>query len=438
MQSSDFAARTLTFILAGGEGRRLNPLTKYRPKPLVPFGGCYRIVDFTLSNCVNSGLKCVYVLTQHESESVGAYLRKGWSQIGPGGREFVLPRPPAGGKRYAGTADAVLQNLLLLEQHECELVLVLSADHVYRMDYRDLLSFHIANRAEMTIATVDHPQEFSTEVGVLEVDDSSRVVGFEEKPRHPRPGPKNKGMISANMGVYVFNRKLLHAAIEEGGRIIDFAHDLIPSLIRSYDVRAYRHEDRIKETPLYWRDLGTPEAYYASNMDLLAYDTPIDPYDSGWPIRSAYLAPLDGQSALSEVGRHPEINSIIPNGVNIGSASVYRSVLFPGVVLESGADVRHSVLMPGAVIGRGAVVRRAIVDANVVIEAGDDIGCSPERDRQRFHALESGVVVVSPDHISPFFSREALHDVRRPLVLQSQKARSLNYYESKRNIHPHG
>jgi glucose-1-phosphate adenylyltransferase len=416
--SDDVAARTLTFILAGGEGRRLSPLTKYRPKPLVPFGGCCRIVDFTLSNCLNSGFKSVYVLTQHESESVSAYLQKGWSRIGPGGREFVLPRPPADGGRYAGTADAVLQNLLLLVQHQCEFALILSADHIYRMDYRELLSSHVATHADATIATVDHPQEFSTEVGVLEVDDSSRVVGFEEKPRHPKPGPKNKGMISANMGVYVFNRKLLHAAIEEGGRIIDFAHDLIPGLIRSYDVRAYRHQDRIKETPLYWRDLGTLEAYYASNMDLLAYDPPIDPYDSGWPIVSAYRAPLDRQSALSEVGRHPEINSIIPNGVNIGSVSVYRSVLFPGVVLEPGADVQHSVLMPGAVIERGAVVRRAIVDANVVIEAGDDIGCNPERDRQRFHALNNGVVVVSPDHISPFFSREVVSDTRqehRPL-----------------------
>ena len=211
-------------------------------------------------------------------------------------------------------------------------------------------------------------------------------------------------MISANMGVYVFNRNVLLAAISGGRRIIDFAHDLIPGLIGSCNVRAYRHEDQIKKRPRYWRDIGTPGAYYASSMDLLASDPPIDPYDSHWPIRSAYRALLDGQTALSEVGRHPEINSIIPNGVNIGSASVYRSVLFPGVVLESGADVRHSVLMPGAVIGRGAVIRRAIIDANVVIDAGDDIGYSPERDCQRFHPLENGVVVVSPDHVSPFFN----------------------------------
>jgi len=305
------------------------------------------------------------------------------------------------------------------------------------MDYRELLSFHVASLAEATIATVDHPREFSTEVGVLNVDDNNRVVGFEEKPARPKPGWENKGMISANMGVYVFNCDVLLSAMIRGGRIIDFAKDLIPGLIGSHDVRAYRHEDRIKKRPLYWRDVGTPEAYYASSMDLLASDPPIDPYDSGWPIRSAYRAQLNGQSALSKVGCHPAINSIIPNGVNIGSAFVYGSVLFPGVVLESGADVRHSVLMPGAVIGRGAVVRRAIVDANVVIEAGDDIGCSPERDRQRFHALENGVVVVSPDHISPFFNREVVRCVPRVPGASNPKGQ-VPYYENKGKIHPRG
>lgn len=412
--NEDVAARTFTFILAGGEGRRLSPLTKYRPKPLVPFGGCHRIVDFTLSNCLNSGLQRVYALTQHESESVSAYVRKGWNRLGPGDREFVLTNPPTSGKRYRGTADAVLQNLLLVEQQPCEFVLILSADHIYRMDYRDLLNFHVASRAEVTIATVDYPRELSTEIGVVEVDDRDRVIGFEEKPQEPKASSKDERMISANMGVYVFNREVLLAAMTSGTRIVDFAHDFIPSLIGSCDVRAYRHQDPIKKTPLYWRDVGTPEAYYASSMDLLAADPPINPYDRDWPIHSADRDHLDGQRALSEVGRRREVNSIIPNGVNIDSSSVYRSVLFPGVVLEPGADVRHSVLMPGVVLGRGTVVRRAIIDANVVIDAGEDIGYSPERDHQRFHALANGVVVVSPDHLSQFFGfgKGVIHDVR--------------------------
>lgn len=410
----DVTARTFSFILAGGEGRRLGPLTKYRPKPLVPFGGCHRIVDFTLSNCLNSGLQRVYVLTQHESESVSAYLRKGWSRLGHDDREFAFTSPPASGRRYAGTADAVLQNLRLVEQQPREFVLILSADHIYRMDYRDLLNFHVASRAEATIATVDCPRELSTETGVVDVDDRNRVVGFEEKPQRPKASSKDERMISANMGVYVFNREVLLAAMTSGTRVVDFANDIIPTLIGSCDVRAYGYQDPIKKTPLYWRDVGTPEAYYASSMDLLGADPPIDPYSRAWPIHSADRDHLDGQRALSEVGRRREINSIIPNGVNIDSASVYRSVLFPGVVLEPGADVRHSVLMPGVVIGRGAVVRRAIIDANVVIDAGEDIGYSPERDRQRFHTLTNGVVVVSPDHLSPFFSfgKGVIHEVR--------------------------
>jgi len=199
-----------------------------------------------------------------------------------------------------------------------------------------------------------------------------------------------------------------------GGRIVDFAKDLIPGLIGSCDVRAYRHEDRVKKIPLYWRDVGTLEAYYASSMDLLASDPPIDPYDSGWPVHSAYRTQFAGQNTLSEKGRHYEIHSIIPNGVSIENASVYRSVLFPSVVLESGADVWQSVLMPGVVIGRGAAARRAIIDANVVIQPGDDIGYSPERDRQRFH-VANGVVVVSPDHVSPFFN-----DARKDSVVRQQ------------------
>jgi glucose-1-phosphate adenylyltransferase len=285
------------------------------------------------------------------------------------------------------------------------------------MDYRDLLRFHVTSRAKATIATVNHPRELSSEVGLLNVDDSNRVVGFEEKSHHPEPNPKNAEKISANMGIYVFNREALLAALTSGGRIIDLGNDLIPRLIGWCDVRAYRHEDPIKNMPLYWRDVGTPEAYYASSMDLLAADPPIDPYNSDWPIRSAYRAQLDGQSALSHVGRNPEINSIIPNGTDIAGASVCRSVLFPGVVLESGADVRDSVLMPGVVIGRGSAVRRAIIDAHVVIHPGDDIGYNPERDGQRFHVLANGVVVVTTDHISPLFYKDvikmALHNSHR-------------------------
>lgn len=417
----DLVSETFTFILAGGEGRRLSPLTRYRPKPLVPFGGCHRLVDFTLSNCLNSGLKRACILTQHESDSISSYIKKGWRRFGSG--EFVRTSAPAAGKRFAGTADAVLQNLSLLERRDCKFVLVLSADHVYRMDYRKLLSFHAGSRADATIATVLYPREFSSEVGVLDVDECDRVVGFEEKPQYRAldlqpSGPNTNGSrIYANMGVYVFNLEVLLAAKAGNARVVDFAHDVIPRLIRQHDVCAYRHEDQKTRMPLYWRDVGTPEAYYATSMALLGSAPSMDLYDSAWPIRSADSAQFDGPSGLSEAGRRFEINSIIARGVNIGRASVYKSVLFPGVVLGHGVQVRNSVLMPGVVIEHGAAVNRAIIDANVVIGAGDNIGHNRQRDLRRFHVAPNGVVVVSPDHLSPFFNRDVIHSVRMPATL---------------------
>jgi glucose-1-phosphate adenylyltransferase len=396
----DLVAKSFTFVLAGGEGRRLAPLTKYRPKPLVPFGGSHRIVDFTLSNCLNSGLQRVCMLTQYESEAFDAYLRRSWFRFGRG--EFVFTRPPAQGRRYAGTADAVLQNLTQLDPLQCDFVLILSADQVYKMDYRDLLRFHVSSRADATISTVDHPRELSREVGVLDIVKGDRVVGFEEKPSHPKINAADEHMISANMGVYVFNREVLVAAMTRNDGITDFAKDLIPGLIRSCDVRAYRHEDKKTKAPLYWRDVGTPEAYYEASMDLIASDPSIDPNDTNWPIRSGDRPWFIGQSTLSRAERGPGIG-----------AWVHRSVLSPYVVLESKADVRHSILMPGVVIKSGARVRRAIIEANVVIEAGDDIGYDEDRDRRRFRTLENGVVVVSADHSSRFRSKEMTHDVAR-------------------------
>jgi glucose-1-phosphate adenylyltransferase len=392
-------ANTLAFVLAGGAGRRLNPLTRYRPKPLVPFGGCFRLLDFTLSNCLNSGLRQAYVLTQHERESMADYLRNGWNCVAMAGcREFAIPRPAGGEKLYAGTADAVLQNLPLLQQHLCSTALVVSADHVYKMDYRNLLAFHAATGADATIATVDYPKELSSEMGVLEIDGVDRVVGFEEKPRNPPPKFMGAKTVPVNMGVYVFNVDALLAVVQaNGGPMIDIARDLIPRLLGSHRVNAYRHADRPGTNPLYWRDVGTVEAYYDASMDLLASDPPMDPYDNRWPLRSAYGARLR-RSALSEAGGEPGVNSIIPHATDIGGACVYRSVLSPGVLLEPGADVQNSVLLPGAVIRRGAAIRRAIIDAHVTIEAGEHIGYDTELDQSRFYILPNGIVVVPSDY----------------------------------------
>jgi glucose-1-phosphate adenylyltransferase len=392
---------TLALVLAGGAGRRLDPLTKYRPKPLVPFGGWFRLLDFTLSNCLNSGFDRVYVLTQHESESIADYLRKGWSRVATCRGEFAIARPPVSGGTYAGTADAVLQNLPLLQALRSSFALVLSADHIYKMDYQDLLATHQASGAEVTIATVDYPKKLSSQMGVLEVDNDDRVVAFEEKPGCRQSDPECAKTVKVNMGVYVFNVETLLAAAEtNGGQIIDIGADLIPRLLRSHKVNAYHHEDGSSRNALYWRDVGTVEAYYDASMDLSISDPPIDPYDRNWPIRSANGAPLRSRSALSQVGCELEVNSIIPRAVDIEGACVYGSVLSPGVVLECGADVRDSVVLPGAIIRRGAAIRRAIIDAHVIIEAGDCIGYNTKGDQDRFHVLPNGIVVVSPDHRS--------------------------------------
>jgi glucose-1-phosphate adenylyltransferase len=406
--NNQVAAKTLAFVLAGGAGRRLNPLTKYRPKPLVPFGGCFRILDFTLSNCFNSGVDCVYVLTQHESESMAGYLRKGWGRFGAS-REFAIPKPAMSGRCYAGTADALLQNLYLVREHGCMFALVVSADHVYKMDYRHLLASHVSSGAAVTMAAVDYPREFSSEMGVLEVDQDNRVFAFKEKPRSGKGNPKPSDTVLVNMGVYVFNVDVLRSTVQTARTpIIDIAVDLIPQLLRSSRVNAYRHELSTETSPLYWRDVGTVEAYYEANMDLLASNAPMDPYDPEWPIRSASGPRIWDRSVLSDVGNEIDVNSIIPRAAHIEGACVYRSVLSLGVVLESGADVRQSVLLPGAVIRRGASVRGAIIDAHVVVEAGDRIGYSQGGDQSRFHVSPNGIVVVSPDHVAPFFTTDAV------------------------------
>jgi glucose-1-phosphate adenylyltransferase len=401
--SDQLTDNTRAFVLAGGAGRRLRPLTKYRPKPLVPFGGCFRIIDFTLSNCFNSGLGGVYVLVEHEHESMAAYLRKGWSRLGTS-REFASPSHASSGQRYAGTADAVIQNLSLVQERGNAFLLVMSADHVYKMDYRNILAFHVASGADVTIGAVPYRKDFSSETGVLEVDKDHRVVAFAEEPGSGRENSSGDKTVLVDMGVYVFNIDVLLSAAETSRTpLVDISDDLIPLMMRSHKVKAYRHENLFNTHPLYWRDVGTLDAYYHANMDLLAPGSAMDPFDKNWPIRSAFGMRFGGRSVLSEVGSEAGVDSIIPRAAYIEGASVFRSVLSSSVVLESGADVRHSVLLPGAVIRRGAAVRNAIIDAHVVIEAGDCIGYNKDRDHARFHVSPTGIVAVSPDHVAPFF-----------------------------------
>src|SRR5262249_30569644 len=293
-------------------------------------------------------------------------------------------------------------NVRLVQEHQCRFALVVSADHVYKMDYRNLLSFHASTGAEVTIATVEHPKECASEMGVLEMN-NERVVGFREKPGNGVAYSKNGKTVSVNMGVYVFNYEtLLRTAQTNNGEVIDIGADLIPRLLHSHKVNAYRHEDDESRQPLYWRDVGTLQAYYDASMDLLVPRQPIDPYENRWPIRSGSGIRQVGRNGFSQVLPEIGMNSIVPHDADVADACVYRSVLSAGVVLESGVDVQHSVILPGAVIGRGTAIRRSIIDANVVIAADDRIGYDPEEDQRRFQVLPNGIVVVSTDYLPPF------------------------------------
>jgi len=373
--------RTHAFILAGGQGERLLPLTISRPKPLVSFGGIFRIIDFTLLNCLNSALSRVSVLTQHKYQDVHTYIRKTWSELWKNstgrGSSRLQCLEPSSGKRYRGTADAVFHNLSILDADRPEFVLILSGDHIYDMDYRCLVGRHADTRADLTIATVECPVEAASHFGVVEVTSGFKVAGFQEKPANPRPLPGRPSTALVNMGVYVFKTDVLAQALHEycdTGRGYDFGHDIIPSLIQSGRVFAYDFRDENHGKPRYWRDIGTLDSYYQASMDLVQPHPPFNPYIKD-ASRSRPLAPITVSLA--------------------GKAHVARSVLSPGVRIEQGAFVEDCVLMPGVHVGKNASLLRAVVDEGVTIPAGFRAGFDARQDGARYIVTETGVVVVS-------------------------------------------
>ena len=378
-------ARTQTFILAGGQGERLHPLTVSRPKPAVSFGGVFRVIDFTLSNCLHSGLSQVRLLTQYKSEELHRYVREGWWDLWngtPSDREPLLCLAPSSGKRYRGTADAVFQNAELLDT-DSEFVLVLSGDHIYQMDYRDLLRQHVETNADLTIATVEHPLQEASQFGVVEVDETFRVTGFEEKPRNPRPLPSDASLALVSMGVYVFKKSVLVGSLRavcESGSGHDFGHDVIPELIHSARTYAYDFRNKNQNASGYWRDIGTIDSYYSASMDLVQANPPFDPYFN--------------DSGPSSPTRHPTPPHALRGRVH-SDARIAQSVLSPGVRIEAGAEIDAAVLLPGVRVGKGARVRRAIVEEGVELPAGFQVGLDLDYDHQHHTVTEAGVVVIS-------------------------------------------
>lgn len=396
--------KTLAIILAGGAGTRLSPLTRRRAKPAVPFGGKYRIIDFTLSNCLHSDIRRILVLTQYRSHSTFKHLRDGWGVLAPEIGEFITAIPAQmkdGNHWYQGTADAVCQNLDILRWDDAKYIIVLSGDHIYRMDYAAMVRHHIEHEAEATIACLTVPREQASEFGVVNVDTAMKVTAFDEKPEHPAGLPSAPEQSLVSMGIYVFNKEKLIERLEADNcqhqSRHDFGHDIIPYWIQSGNVHAYLfggnsgrvHSDK------YWRDVGTLDAYFEANMDLLKPVPPLNLYQKDWPIRTYNSQQPPCRTGPSASGINESLqNVIMHSGSYVIGASIRHSILGSKVYVEPEAEIEDSILFGDIRVGEGSKLRRCIIDKHIDIPAGESIGFDRAKDEQRFTVTDSGITVV--------------------------------------------
>lgn len=396
------ARNTLALILAGGRGSRLQDLTQWRAKPAVHFGGKFRIIDFPLSNCVNSGIRRIGVLTQYKAHSLIRHLVRGWGGFQNELGEFVEVLPASQrttGNWYAGTADAVYQNLDIIRTHKPELVLILAGDHVYKMDYGAMLAFHAERGADMTVGCVEVSLEEARGFGVMTVDERGKVLHFDEKPEHPVPMPGSTDTALASMGIYVLNTQFLFDELIRDARDPeserDFGRNIIPDAIARSHVYAYPFRDPETGEQGFWRDAGTVDAYWEANMELVDPDPELDLYDNKWPILT-YQQQLPAAKFLT--GEGPQgtvIDSIVSGGCVIESARLSRSLLFSNVRVAAGSSLEECVVFPGAAVGRDCRIRKAIIDVGCLVPDGAVIGEDPDEDARRFHVTRGGVVLVT-------------------------------------------
>ena len=402
---------TLALVLAGGRGSRLYELTDWRAKPGVPFGGKFRIIDFPLSNCINSGIRRIGVLTQYKAHSLIRHLVRGWSHFQGELDEFVeiLPASQRGGSDewYRGTADAVYQNIDIMRTHKAKYILILSGDHIYKMDYGGMLIQHVEQEADMTISCLEVPvEEAAGAYGVMTVDKTGRIIGFNEKPEKPTEIPGMPGYCLASMGNYLFNTGFLYEQLikdaDTASSTHDFGKDIIPAIIENHRVFAQPFRDRKTQQRAYWRDVGTLDAFWEANMELVSITPELNLYDDEWPIltHQAQLAPAKFIFD-DEERRGIATDSMVSGGCLISGAKIKHSLLFSNVKVHSYAEVTDSVIMPDVDIGESAIVRKAIIDRGCSIAEDMVIGVNHDDDRERgFRVTESGVVLVTPDMLN--------------------------------------
>jgi glucose-1-phosphate adenylyltransferase len=407
--SSLLPRQTLAVILAGGRGERLGPLTAWRAKPSVPFGGKFRIIDFTLSNCVNSGIRRIGICTQYRAQSLIRHVQLGWSFLEGRFQEFIELLPAQQRTMaawYSGTADAVYQNLGFIERHDPKYVIVLAADHIYKMDYARMLAEHVDRGADVTIGCIAVPLAQASKLGVMSVDDSYRVTGFAEKPKSPCPMPDNPEMALGSMGIYVFNSDFLSKHLQRDASDDtsnhDFGKNLFPYLVSQGDfVLAHRFSTscvNMGNGVPYWRDVGTLDAFWEANIDLTRVTPDLNLYDQDWPIWTHQEQQPPAKFVFDDEGRRGmAIDSLVSGGCIISGAKVARSVLFTAVRVHSYATVEDSVILSDSEIGRGAALKRTILDRRCRIPDGLKVGFDPDEDRRQFHVTPNGITLITPE-----------------------------------------
>ncbi|MCE5394348.1 MAG: glucose-1-phosphate adenylyltransferase [Acidithiobacillus sp.] len=422
---SNLTKNTLALVLAGGRGSRLGALTDWRAKPAVPFGGKFRIIDFCLSNCINSGIRRVGVLTQYKAHSLIRHLQLGWGFLRGEFSEFIEILPAQQRMNtgwYKGTADAIFQNIDILRAHRPRYVLVLAGDHIYRMDYGQMLAEHVQSQADMSVACIDVPVEEARAFGVMTVNHEDQVIGFAEKPEQPGSIPGNPGRALASMGIYVFNTEFLYEQLirdaDDPHSSHDFGKDIIPYMVSRYRVMAHRFRHSCVTSGMqggsgtdrcYWRDVGTIDAYWAANIDLVHVTPDLDLYDSRWPIWT-YQEQLPPAKFVfdDEDRRGMALDSIVSGGCIISGATVRRSLLFSNVRVNDGHTlIEDSVILPNVRVGEGTRLRKVVVDKGAIIPPGLVVGDDPEEDARRFIRTANGVTLITPESLG-----QQLHFVR--------------------------